>query len=227
MSLLEKDLYPAVEKLVKRQFGCFATAVNVGLRHGRIDVAGLRDVGGDLAGRDEMIAVEVKRGTQPFATCAGQTLGYSIYAEQCYLAEYRPNAGFTSDEEAIARRLGIGLIRIRSTSKLEVVLSAPNHEPIERLRNLLNENLGYGRCTICSTLFALGDSPNSFRKVVRQVANKPKALIKAVAEEKGIMYWLEESEALGGRQVGETTYRRRYVCPDCVAALFAHLQVDE
>lgn len=224
MTELERDLYEPVARFVKRTFNCFAIGVNVGLRHGRIDVVGLRDVGGDLAGRDEMIAVEVKRGTQPFATCAGQTLGYSIYAEECYLADYRPTKGFTTDEETIARRLGIGLIRIRSATKMEVVLSAPNQEPIDRLRTSLCEHLGYSRCAVCANLFARGTAPGGFQNVVRQEKNTRKSLERAVTDEKGIMYWLYDSEKARGRRTGDTTYRRRYVCPDCTAALFAHLE---
>jgi len=137
----EKDLYEPVQAFVRRKFDCFATAINVGISHSRIDVVGIRDIGGDLTGRDEVIAVEVKRGTQPFATCAGQTVGYSIFADQCYLAEYRPKKAFTPDEEAIARHLGIGLIRIRNAKQMEVVLTAPTKVAIDRLRTMVCERL--------------------------------------------------------------------------------------
>jgi hypothetical protein len=227
MADLEKDLYEPVRSFVTKRFGCFATGINVGLRHGRIDVAGLRDTGGDLSGRDELIAVEVKRGTQPFATCAGQTVGYSVFADRCFLAEYRPSKPFSSDEEAIAAHLGIGLIRIRGPRAMDVVLSAPTQTPIDRLRTGLVERLGYSRCVTCSNLFQRGDTPNDFRRVVRQERNTRKALERAVTEEKGLAYWLGESEAMSGRTTSDTTYRRRYVCPDCMAALFAHLRPDD
>ncbi len=228
MTDLEKELYPAVEKFVRKEFGCFATAINVGLRLGRIDVVGLRDIGGDLAGRDEMVAIEVKRGTQPFATCAGQTLGYSIFAEQCYLADYRPTHDFNSDEKAIANRLGIGLIRIKSKTTMNVVLSAPTREPIDRLRTQLCERLGYSRCTVCQTLFQRGSTPTGYQYVTRQEHHTGAALRKAVAAEKGIMYWLYDSATMSGKSnAGGVTTRRRYVCPDCVASLFAHLKSDD
>lgn len=76
----EKKLYPVVIRWMRRHFGCFVTAVNRGLRHGRIDIIGLRDVGGDLSGEVETIAIEVKRGAFPFANGCGQTLGYKTYA---------------------------------------------------------------------------------------------------------------------------------------------------
>ena len=111
---------------------------------------------------------------------------------------------------------------------MAVVLSSPQHEPIERLRTMLNEKLGYSRCAICTTLFLSGERPGQFQYVVRQVSNSPKALSKAVAQEKGLMYWLYGSAySTGGHNSDASVYRRRYVCPDCVAALFAHLQPEE
>jgi hypothetical protein len=56
----EKDLYPLVEKWMKRHFLCFKTAINTGLKYSRVDVLGIRDVGGDLSGEVETIVIEVK-----------------------------------------------------------------------------------------------------------------------------------------------------------------------
>src|SRR5437764_15255149 len=94
---LENTLYPYVERWLKRHFLCFRTAINKGLRHSRIDVVGVRDIGGDLSGDVETIAVEVKRGLFPFATASGQTLGYNVYANRVYLADVRDKS-FTPDE---------------------------------------------------------------------------------------------------------------------------------
>jgi hypothetical protein len=47
----EFDLYPKVEAWLKHRQRCFATGINTGLKASRIDVVGLRDVGGDLSGR--------------------------------------------------------------------------------------------------------------------------------------------------------------------------------
>ena len=44
----EKELYPNVERWLKRRFRCFQTAIDKGLQHSRIDVVGLRDSGGVL-----------------------------------------------------------------------------------------------------------------------------------------------------------------------------------
>ena len=91
----EKDYYEPVGKWAKRSLGCF----DKGLRHGRIDVIGLRDAGGRLSGRAEVVAIEVKRGNAPFATSVGQAHGYSIYADRCYLADVRPT-GFSEAESS-------------------------------------------------------------------------------------------------------------------------------
>src|SRR6266516_7021822 len=97
----ETSFYPIVERWLKKQFGCFITAVNKGLRHGRIDVIGVRDVGGDLSGAIETIGIEVKRGLFPFANACGQTLGYNVYVNRAYLADVR-RTNFTANEIHIA-----------------------------------------------------------------------------------------------------------------------------
>jgi len=81
--------YPLIEKFLRKRFNCFVTAQNRGTNFGRIDVIGLRDIGGDLSGAIEIIRVEVKDGNQPFNTATGQAYSYSIFAERCYLADSR------------------------------------------------------------------------------------------------------------------------------------------
>lgn len=76
----EQDYYPKVAAWTDKKLGCFHTAVNAGLRLGRINVVGLVDKGGYLAGRSKVISIEVKHGKQPFAASIGQASGYSIYA---------------------------------------------------------------------------------------------------------------------------------------------------
>src|SRR5437870_13771626 len=82
---LEKTLYTLVARWMRRHFLCFRPAINKGLRYRRIDVLGIRDMGGDLSGEVETIAVEVKRGSTPFSNACGQTLGYRVYANRVYL----------------------------------------------------------------------------------------------------------------------------------------------
>jgi hypothetical protein len=222
--MAEKDFYPRVAKWAKESLGCFHVAIDQGLKRGRIDVVGLRDVGGNLSGRSEVISIEVKHGKQPFATSIGQASGYSIYADRCYLAEARPQR-FDDDEISIATRLGVGLIHITGTKRLRVneVLSAPPREPLEGLRLELLDNLGFGRCAVCSSLFERGDKKKWDRNVVRQTS-RGSHLPQALENDKGLVYWLNEQAARAGA-TGDVIYNRRYICNDCLSALFAHTQL--
>jgi len=92
----ESDLYPNVETWLTKSHLCFKTARDTGPKLSRIDVVGVRDMGGDLSGEIETIAVEVKRGTEPFARASGQALANKIYANRVYLADQRDES-FTPD----------------------------------------------------------------------------------------------------------------------------------
>ncbi len=51
-----------------------------------------------MSGDTETISIEVKRGSEPFATACGQALGYRIYANRVYLADKREGS-FNSDQK--------------------------------------------------------------------------------------------------------------------------------
>jgi hypothetical protein len=220
----EKDLYPIVERWMKERFKCFVTAADRGLSHGRIDVIGVRDIGGDLSGEIETIAVEVKRGSSPFVNASGQTVGYRIYANRVYLADEREKS-FSQDEMYIASHLGIGLIEI-SEGKCTEVLSGPFYTPIKKLHMLLLENLKLGRCQICESVFQIGNDKSAFSNVTRE------NLKKAVSSEKGLMFWNREvakrKRELGIRDTPANveTYERRFVCPDCIAGFFSQFMSE-
>lgn len=220
----ERELYARVANWSERALGCFATGVDTGVRHGRIDVVGLRDTGGVLSGRSEVVAIEVKRGTQPFATSVGQATGYSIYADRCYLAELRPE-GFDPDEQAIAMRLRVGLIQISGRTRLRVreVLTAPVREPLDGLRLLVIEKLNYSLCTICGSLFRRGEPGSWSAHVARQQATRQRHLAKALEDEEGLVYWLEEQAQRSDTADRDIIHHRRYVCADCTTALFGFL----
>jgi hypothetical protein len=165
---LEVDLYPIVEKWVKRHFHCFRTATNVGLSYSRVDVLGVRDVGGILTGEIETIAVEVKRHKGLFATSSGQALGYQVYVNRVYLAAVT-EAGFKPSELEIASHLGIGLVQIEG-SQCREVLSSPHHRPITRMSMELVECMALGKCQFCGTFFDIGttDLPRLFQPVITE-----------------------------------------------------------
>jgi len=218
---LEKVLYPLVERWLRRHFGCFATAINRGLRYGRIDVIGVRDIGGDLSGEVETIAVEVKRGSSPFANACGQTLGYSVYANRVYLADVCESS-FSRDEVHIASHLGIGLIQIKGRSCRES-LSSPYYRPQTKMNLLLLEALRLGQCQLCGSCFAIGTKDpvqNRFSRVCRE------DFAKAFDSDKGLIFWNREVAARKHKlklrvSKNGSTFERRYLCPDCVEHVFA------
>lgn len=213
----ESDLYPHVGRWMKRHFHCFKVASNVGLRYSRVDVLGIRDIGGDLSGDVETIAIEVKRHSQPFATISGQASGYRVYVNRVYLAEQRQKP-FNQTEIDIAANLGIGLILIAGT-KCSVELSSPQHHPITELNLKLIEKMALGKCQLCGTFFEIGTPKNHYAHLSRE------NLKKALAGEKGMMFWNRELAdrkrriGLRGSKDGDTTYERRFICPDCVESV--------
>jgi hypothetical protein len=217
MENLEKTFYPIVSKWLEKTHLCFKTAENTGLKFSRADVIGIRDIGGDLTGEIETIVVEVKRGSEPFATASGQTYGYIVYANRVYLADKRPN-GFSQEELQIASHLGIGLISIDKKNKCHEVLSSPYYKPLTKLNTLLLEKLKLGMCQLCQCYIEIGDEKNNHNRMEK------KKLQKAIDNEKGFMFWNFEisnrKEKLGVRVGREnSTYERRFLCRDCVGIL--------
>lgn len=221
--LREADLYPIVERWMRRHFHCFKTVVDKGLRYGRIDVLGVRDVGGDLSGEVETIAIEVKKGITPFAKASGQTLGYRVYANRVYLADLRKES-FTTDEIHIASNLGIGLIEIRGRTCREI-LSSPYYQPITKLNLGLLESISIGKCRICGSFFETGNSQfNRYSYTNLTSVNMRQAILK----EKGLMFWNYEASHRknkfhAARAKKDTVYDRRFICRECVEVVFAPL----
>lgn len=217
----ERDYYEPVAQWAKEHLGCFVTGIDTGLRQARMDVVGLRDAGGRLSGLAEVISIEVKRNRQRFATTVGQASGYSVYADRCYLAEYRPH-GFDQTEVAIAETLGVGLIRLAGEKRVQIteVLSAPLRKPLERLRLEVIEKLNHSLCTICGSLFE-AHFPGTPAPTLILEEDKTLDMKRAVSEFKGVVYWLiEQADRARSNPNDDRIYHRRYVCSDCVQSLF-------
>ena len=219
----EAKLYPIVEKWMKKQFLCFKTATNTGLRHSRLDVVGVRDVGGDLSGEIETISIEVKNESEPFATSCGQALGYKIYANRVYLADVRKDV-FTNDEIRIASHLGIGLIQIQKNLMCKEILSSPFYAPMLSMNLLLMEKISLGKCQMCGSIFEIGKrgDRNHWTNLSRE------SLEKALRDEKGFMFWNYEvakrkSQSRVRILKTDTTFERRYICPDCVYSVMSQM----
>lgn len=208
---------------LKEKHRCFKTEITKGLKQSIIDVVGVTDVGGELSGEVETMAVEVKWGTGPFAKAAGQTLAYKVYANRIYLADLKD---FNHDEISIASHLGIGLIQIQN-KECQEVLSSPYYVPIEKLNLQLLEGLALGRCQLCGYFVAIGDEHNRFSKI----SNK-KALQKEVNAENGLIFWnesVDERKRKAGIQTKKEGYihERRFICSDCISTLFPQLKVKD
>lgn len=222
----ESDLYSVVEKWLTENHLCFKTDKNKGLRkYSIIDVIGVTDVGGDLSGEVETIAVEVKRGNQPFAKASGQALAYKIYANRIYLADLRDNH-FSPDEIYIASHIGIGLIQIQDHECTEV-LSSPYYKPIEKLNLMLLENLALGKCQLCGCFFGIGDiEQNKFTKLAREKFGK------AMKDGKGLMFWnreVNERKLKSGIETRDSkfTHETRFICPDCISYFFSQFKLED
>ena len=217
----ELTRYPLVQQFLKKRFACFDTAVNRGTRYGRVDVVGVRDLGGTLSGAFELIAVEVKGGGQPFATAAGQAYGYSVYAERCYLADCRDSKpAFSRQEVDIAASLGVGLLAIRASGRVAEVLASPRHTPMVSMRDQLLYKLGYATCTVCGSAFKHGGG------IKRDETTTIDYVKKALRDKRAFVYWLPEVYARKGGRDPERNPERRYICRDCVWNLYDEI-LDE
>ena len=82
----ERQLYPYVAEFLEGNFGCTSTVKDRGTQNVRFDVLGLRRRGNHYASCTELIAVEVKADGTRFVNYLGQAIGYSLYANEVYLA---------------------------------------------------------------------------------------------------------------------------------------------
>jgi len=222
--MLEKELYGIVEKWAKKKFACFVTAINKGTDIGRVDVAGLRQAPGDHSSQTDLICIEVKRGTQPLLNALGQAVGYSVYGNYCYLADYRPKP-FTDIEREVAEQLGVGLIRITADKRVEMVSTARRCEPVENFKLRLADQMGFVRCSICSTFFARSDSNRSLYdwSLLQRHSTNTSRVKAGIEDGKGFVFWPEHASGQdpthNDRHKDGRLYNRRFLCNTC-ATLF-------
>ena len=228
----EGDLYEPVRKWLEGDLGprCAATWTNKGPQEARPDVTGLRHVGGNLRGDFELITVEVKNSSARFVTSAGQAGAYGLYADRTYLCCSLADGGFDEDQVEVASHLGIGLLTIDDRHRVSRVLAAPVRHPIARKRLLLLEGLGYVVCQICDSPFPSSQDHESVNRKgwTGLVRSDTKSVADAVDAEKGYAWWLWNwSNDFGRLDADDTTRDHRYLCRDCVAALFWDLRTPD
>jgi hypothetical protein len=188
----ERELYPVVQRWMKKHLLCFKVECNRG-RPGRPDVVGVRDMGGEFSGEVQTIAIEVKKEGPPFLTMCGQTLAYTVYANRVYLAQLRKRV-FTMEQKDIASHLGIGLIQIQE-GKCHETISSPFYTPMTRLNLDLLRKHGLGLCQWCGSFFETGNPEDFESNLVGREAKYTEAyeaVPKAFDEDKGLMFWNQE-----------------------------------
>lgn len=220
-SLKEKELYTLIEKWARRAFGCFATSINKGTELGRCDVAGLRQAPGDHSAETDLICIEVKRGVQPFLNAVGQAVGYSVYGNYCYLADFRPDQPFSEVERGVAEQLGVGLIRIKRDLSVDLTSTARRVEPIQNFRLKLADQMGYVECSICRTFFQRSKNNRSLYDwdlLQRDNTNRSRVL-SGLAAGKGLVFWPEDASTQdsthNSRHPDGRLYNRRFACNTC------------
>ncbi|MHA2135905.1 MAG: hypothetical protein ACW99J_18765, partial [Candidatus Thorarchaeota archaeon] len=212
----ESDLYPPISSFLTRHFRCFATGESRGSGHvGRADVVGVRDLGGKTMPDIEMIAVEVKWSTRNFCKNLGQALGYSLFADKCYLAiPLDKGKSFTLEEKEMATHIGVGLINCGG-KRIREVLASKSHNPIASLRTRVLWNVGYTLCGICGNAVEIPDEGYGETKK-----------IDLVREEGRVLYY--SHRLLDGGKPRKLLFADKsdrpqpkytYVCPDCLEML--------
>lgn len=206
-----------MEGLLKSDaFGCFKTSKKKGTSFvGQADVVGVREIGGDVRGDIEVIAVEVKTSPNPFGKSLGQALGYSLFAHKCYLAA---RAHYSLEQKELATKLGVGLIEIRryrSDWRCFHVLSSGNHTPHpHQMETMLRRGLKVIRCSFCGIFIDIEEE-----KITDSWD---------VAREKGKIYliWREPKRKLLFSRRRKEDWRRIYICKDCVDELWTGLALE-
>ncbi len=225
----EMQYYGAVENWLTGNGGCFHAGRNCGTKLARADVVGVRHLGGDLASDYELVAVEVKT-DEPFFRSISQAAGYSVFAHRCYLAEYeRGQAQFTREQIEIALSLGVGLLKIRSLSRVTECLSAPPRMVRHRFALQMLEAIGISECVICRGVFV-----GTYKSGVKRADRNDVALMWRRAIEAcrngtptGYLFWSEAAAAMkAAAGDSKRNTARRYVCPDCLSNLLGPLLTD-
>jgi len=167
--MYEKYYYQQLSEKVKSEFKCFEVKSAVGTEDvGQVDIAGVRDIGGYSSGQIELIVFEVKKAHEKkgaiahFGRHIGQTLGYSIIGNRCYLVGlFLPSErGFSDEQKILANHFGVGLIEAeldKSGKKVrkfsEVLTSNYFNPPIQHKMDKVLSHLGVRQCCVCRVYF--------------------------------------------------------------------------
>jgi hypothetical protein len=220
----EKPLYDQVARFTEDSFNCNAVKQQVGTRHGRIDVVGLREVHTDYLSSPEVIGIEVKEEASTFLSSLGQAFAYSVFAHQCYLAvRKRHSNAFTPDEMRIAAKLGVGLIKIKARSCV-LVQSSRLFEPEPRYVAHLLKKMGYFQCALCGGTYKQENMTYASSRAI-DLTDNPRNLgnfRKAIIKRRNFQFYLFQLYQERRTEDRYYVWDRRFMCKDCIS-LFASL----
>lgn len=207
----EKDLYPAIVRLLtSNTFGCFETFVDRGTAGGRVDVCGLRNIGGHMASDFQICGVEVKTSNAPLLKSIGQALAYTTMVDRSYLAFL---GDFEIEDRDTAAFLGIGLIKIRKQGRgysahLEQESQIFTPMPGRRL-GILRAG-GFLTCQLCGIVERVSDSG-----ATRNLKNTSTKVSSAIDQTKALL-WYHWDDADQTRNDHKWVYNERMLCSNCV-----------
>jgi len=173
----ENQYYKSIEQYISKKFNCIKTGISKGsLSLGLADVIGVYDTSSEFYNDVELMVVEVKKRTSNFGKSLGQSLGYSIFGERCYLAvTFSDNETFTAGQITMADHLGVGLIRVPISkdgkpkkNQIEIILTSRKHDPILSQKQYLLHSLGVVQCSICK----IYGSENKMHRIERKSENR-------------------------------------------------------
>jgi len=223
----EISLYNRVAKFAVEQFDCRFMKQQIGTHLGKIDVAGIQELRGDLESEAEIVAVEVKEERAAFLNSIGQAVAYSIYAHRCYLAvRKRHGSQFSAEELQVAAQFGVGLIEIGAKG-MSMRLTSRRFSPESRYVLQIIHRLGLFRCSMCRAVYEDKDSTGVNQAGKIDLSEKPNyrgQLSRIVAKRRNAKYYLYE---LHSQRDDPRVYvsDRRYLCKDCVS-VFASLMPE-
>lgn len=220
----EASLYRRVETFAEKTFGCRFVKQQVGTHLGKIDVAGVQELRGDLESDSEIVAIEVKEEGAAFLNAMGQATAYSVYAHRCYLAvRKRYRNRFSPEEMQVAGQFGVGLIEI-GTNAMSVRLTSRRFAPENRYVLQIIHKLGLFRCSLCRAVYEDKEATEINPRSPINLAVSPKyfgQLAKVITRRRNAKYYLYE---LHSQREDPRSYvwDRRYLCKDCIS-IFASL----
>ena len=176
----ERKYYRSVRKWLENQGYYCGGNINVrgtknyyqdiGPRHRRADVAGVRNIGGAFEDQVEIVAVEVRDIPTISDRDINDTANYKQYAHKCYLAI---TALIRDKDIRVAEKRKIGLLKIEGVKKkptliLDAVLENPRS--YQEMIAFLN-SFEIVKCSICGCFFErfdiLDEKYKSYFRIIR------------------------------------------------------------